>query len=99
MSARRSAKACLPTTGPSGLLRHAFSPRHGISKNWGSRRIGTSRCWGRRKWFRARPCRLISIEGAGMTDEQAMVEAFHSKFGIVIQTAPMDLNEETKQLR
>ena len=34
-----------------------------------------------------------------MTDEQAMVEAFHSKFGIVIQTAPMDLNEETKQLR
>jgi len=34
-----------------------------------------------------------------MTDEQAMVEAFHSKFGIVMQTAPMDLNEETKQLR
>ncbi len=34
-----------------------------------------------------------------MTDEQAMVEAFHSKFGIVAQTAPTDLNEETKQLR
>lgn len=34
-----------------------------------------------------------------MTDEQAMVEAFHSKFGIVVQTAPADLNEETKQLR
>jgi predicted HAD superfamily Cof-like phosphohydrolase len=38
-------------------------------------------------------------EQAGMTDEQAMVEAFHSKFGILIQTAPMDVNEETKQLR
>jgi predicted HAD superfamily Cof-like phosphohydrolase len=34
-----------------------------------------------------------------MTDEQAMVEAFHSKFGILVQTAPMDVNEETKQLR
>lgn len=34
-----------------------------------------------------------------MTDEQAMVEAFHSKFEILVQTAPMELNEETKQLR
>lgn len=34
-----------------------------------------------------------------MTDEQAMVEAFHSKFDILVQTAPMDVNEETKQLR
>ncbi len=34
-----------------------------------------------------------------MTDEQAMVEAFHSKFGILVQTAPMDVNEETKHLR
>lgn len=34
-----------------------------------------------------------------MTDEQAMVQAFHSKFGILVQTAPADLNEETKQLR
>lgn len=34
-----------------------------------------------------------------MTDEQAMVEAFHSKFEILVQTAPADLNEETKQLR
>ncbi|MBX3329288.1 MAG: hypothetical protein KF722_02720 [Nitrospira sp.] len=34
-----------------------------------------------------------------MTDEQAMVEAFHSKFGILVQTAPADLNEETIQLR
>ena len=28
-----------------------------------------------------------------------MVEAFHSKFGILVQTTPMDVNEETKQLR
>ncbi|MDF0676629.1 MAG: MazG nucleotide pyrophosphohydrolase domain-containing protein [Nitrospira sp.] len=34
-----------------------------------------------------------------MTDEQAMVEAFHSKFEILVQTAPTDLNEETKHLR
>ena len=34
-----------------------------------------------------------------MTDEQAMVEAFHSKFEIVAQATPTDLNEETKQLR
>ena len=34
-----------------------------------------------------------------MTNEQAMVEAFHSKFEIVVQTSPMDLNEETKHLR
>ena len=34
-----------------------------------------------------------------MTDEQAMVEAFHSKFEISAQTTPTDLNEETKQLR
>jgi predicted HAD superfamily Cof-like phosphohydrolase len=34
-----------------------------------------------------------------MTDEQAMVEAFHSKFEIVTRTAPTDLNEETKRLR
>lgn len=34
-----------------------------------------------------------------MTDEQAMVEAFHSKFEIVVQATPKDLNEETKELR
>lgn len=34
-----------------------------------------------------------------MTHEQAMVEAFHSKFEILIQTTPADVNEETKQLR
>jgi len=34
-----------------------------------------------------------------MTDEQAMVEAFHTKFEILVQTTPADLNEETKQLR
>src|SRR6478752_4650637 len=99
MSARLSAKAYLRTTGPSVLLRHGFSRQHGASKSWGYRRIATFRCWDRRKLFHARPCRLISNEGAGMTDEQAMVEAFHSKFGILTQTAPMDVNEETKQLR
>lgn len=34
-----------------------------------------------------------------MTDEQAMVEAFHSKFEIVVQATPIDLTEETKELR
>ena len=34
-----------------------------------------------------------------MTDEQAMVETFHSKFEILVQITPTDLNEETKQLR
>lgn len=34
-----------------------------------------------------------------MTDEQAMVEAFHSKFEIVVQTTPSELSEETKHLR
>lgn len=34
-----------------------------------------------------------------MTDEQAMVEAFHSKFEIVVQTAPRDVSAETKHLR
>lgn len=34
-----------------------------------------------------------------MTDEQAMVEAFHSKFEIIVQTIPSDVNEETKHLR
>lgn len=34
-----------------------------------------------------------------MTDEQAMVEAFHNKFEILAQTVPADVNEETKQLR
>ena len=34
-----------------------------------------------------------------MTDEQAMVEAFHTKFEIVVQATPQDLNEETKELR
>ncbi|NGZ09875.1 MAG: hypothetical protein CV088_10890 [Nitrospira sp. LK70] len=34
-----------------------------------------------------------------MTDEQAMVEAFHRKFEIVVRPVPTDLNEETKQLR
>jgi predicted HAD superfamily Cof-like phosphohydrolase len=34
-----------------------------------------------------------------MTNEQAMVEAFHSKFEIVVQTTPMDVNEDTKHLR
>jgi len=34
-----------------------------------------------------------------MTDEQAMVEAFHSKFEILAQTVPTDVNEDTKQLR
>ena len=34
-----------------------------------------------------------------MTDEQAMVKAFHSKFDIVVRNAPADLNEDTKHLR
>lgn len=34
-----------------------------------------------------------------MTDEQSMVEEFHRKFGIVVQGAPTDLTDETKQLR
>ncbi|MBH0201627.1 MAG: hypothetical protein HP496_04830 [Nitrospira sp.] len=34
-----------------------------------------------------------------MTDEQAMVEAFHSKFEIVVQTVPSDVSAETKHLR
>ena len=34
-----------------------------------------------------------------MTDEQAMVQAFHSKFDIVVSKTPADLNEDTKQLR
>jgi predicted HAD superfamily Cof-like phosphohydrolase len=34
-----------------------------------------------------------------MTDEQTMVEEFHQKFEILIQTAPADLSDETKQLR
>ncbi|MEQ1680028.1 MAG: hypothetical protein E8D52_08200 [Nitrospira sp.] len=34
-----------------------------------------------------------------MTDEQAMVEAFHTRFEIVTQTTPMDVSEETKHLR
>ena len=34
-----------------------------------------------------------------MTSEQTMVEAFHSKFEILIQTAPTDVNEDTKRLR
>jgi predicted HAD superfamily Cof-like phosphohydrolase len=34
-----------------------------------------------------------------MTEEQTLVEAFHSKFGILVQTAPMDVDEETKELR
>lgn len=34
-----------------------------------------------------------------MTDEQFLVEEFHHKFGILIQTTPNDPGEETKQLR
>lgn len=34
-----------------------------------------------------------------MTSEQAMVEAFHSKFEILVQGVPTDLNEATKHLR
>jgi predicted HAD superfamily Cof-like phosphohydrolase len=34
-----------------------------------------------------------------MRDAQAMVEEFHRKFGILAQTTPTDLNEETKRLR
>ena len=34
-----------------------------------------------------------------MTNEQAMVEAFHRKFEIVAQTAPTDVNEATQHLR
>lgn len=34
-----------------------------------------------------------------MTDEQAMVEAFHSRFDILVRTVPTEPTEETKQLR
>ncbi len=34
-----------------------------------------------------------------MTDEQTMVEDFHRKFEILIQTAPANPTDETKQLR
>jgi predicted HAD superfamily Cof-like phosphohydrolase len=34
-----------------------------------------------------------------MTDEQTMVEEFHRKFDILIQAAPADVTDETKQLR
>jgi len=34
-----------------------------------------------------------------MTDEQAMVEEFHRKFEIAVQTAPAEVSEDTKRLR
>lgn len=34
-----------------------------------------------------------------MTSEQAMVEAFHHKFEIVVQAAPTQMDEDTKRLR
>ncbi len=34
-----------------------------------------------------------------MTDEQTMVEAFHSKFEILVRAVPTNLDEDTKQLR
>jgi predicted HAD superfamily Cof-like phosphohydrolase len=34
-----------------------------------------------------------------MTDEQTMVQDFHRKFEILIQTTPTNLTDETKQLR
>jgi predicted HAD superfamily Cof-like phosphohydrolase len=34
-----------------------------------------------------------------MTDEQTMVQDFHRKFDILIQTAPANLTDETRQLR
>mgnify|MGYP003526396208 FL=1 len=34
-----------------------------------------------------------------MTDEQTMVQDFHRKFEILIQTAPTNLTDEIKQLR
>lgn len=34
-----------------------------------------------------------------MSDEQTMVEEFHQKFDILIQTGPANLTDETKQLR
>lgn len=34
-----------------------------------------------------------------MSDEQSMVEEFHRKFDIAIQTIPADITEETKRLR
>jgi predicted HAD superfamily Cof-like phosphohydrolase len=34
-----------------------------------------------------------------MTNEQAMVESFHSKFDIMVRPIPTDLDEQTKQLR
>lgn len=34
-----------------------------------------------------------------MTNEQAMVEAFHNRFDILVRTGPTDLNDDTKQLR
>ncbi|MCS6292960.1 MAG: hypothetical protein H8J66_07790 [Nitrospira sp.] len=34
-----------------------------------------------------------------MTDEQSMVEEFHKKFDILVQTSPTDASEDTKCLR
>jgi len=34
-----------------------------------------------------------------MTNEQTMVGAFHSRFDILVQAVPTELNEETKRLR
>ncbi len=34
-----------------------------------------------------------------MTDEQSMVEEFHKKFDILVQTSPTAASEETKRLR
>jgi len=34
-----------------------------------------------------------------MTNEQTMVESFHSRFDIMVHATPTDLDEQTKQLR
>ncbi|MCC6140416.1 MAG: hypothetical protein IT389_07350 [Nitrospira sp.] len=34
-----------------------------------------------------------------MTDEQSMVEEFHKKFDILVQTRPTEASEDTKRLR
>src|SRR5215510_5495783 len=99
MLANRLGRACWPTTRRLGRWKREFYPRRGDSRNWACHPRKTSLRSVRWKSSRGGRCLMTKNEESIMENAQAMVEAFHRMFEIVVQEAPALVDDQTRGLR
>src|ERR1700704_1276332 len=99
MLGRRWGRAFYPTTRRSGRSKREFCRQPDDSRSSAFHRKKKFLCWIQWNWSRARRCRSTVNKEPVMAHEQAMVEAFHRTFDIVLNPVPTVADGRTRQLR